>query len=103
VPDHLGTTIALTNGSGGIVERQQQDAFGQSAGSSLTRYGFTGREQDRATGLIYYRARWYDPQLGRFISEDPIGTAGGINLFEYAHGDPMMYRELHGLGHWEPG
>jgi RHS repeat-associated protein len=47
-----------------VVERTQYEAFGQSSGSALTRYGFTGRERDNSTGLIYYRARWYDPQLG---------------------------------------
>ncbi len=49
---------------------------------------FTGRENDR-TGLYYYRARYYDPLLKRFISEDPIGTAGGLNLYSYVGGDPV--------------
>ncbi len=45
---------------------------------------YTGREPDTATGLIYYRARWYDPRIGRFISEDPIGfAAGDANLSRY--------------------
>ena len=45
---------------------------------------YTGREPDAGTGLIYYRARWFDPQLGRFISEDPIGfAAGDANLSRY--------------------
>jgi RHS repeat-associated protein len=45
---------------------------------------YTGREPDAATGLIYYRARWFDPKLGRFISEDPIGfAAGDANLSRY--------------------
>jgi len=45
---------------------------------------YTGREPDSATGLIYYRARWYDPTLGRFISEDPMGfSAGDANLSRY--------------------
>ena len=45
---------------------------------------YTGREPDTATGLIYYRARWFDPRIGRFISEDPIGfAAGDTNLSRY--------------------
>ena len=48
--DHLGSTIALTDGSGAAVERQRYEPFGKSSGSSLTRYGFTGRELDSATG-----------------------------------------------------
>src|SRR5213080_185214 len=81
--DHLGSTTALTDSKGELVERQIYDAYGNSAGSTRTRYGYTGRERDSLTGLLYYRARFYDPQLGRFISEDPIGFAGGINQFAY--------------------
>jgi len=44
---------------------------------------FTAREWDRETGLYYYRARYYDPMTGRFISKDPIGFRGGINLYSY--------------------
>jgi RHS repeat-associated protein len=42
---------------------------------------------------MYYRARFYDPQLGRFISEDPIGLIGGINLFGYVENDPLAHRD----------
>jgi RHS repeat-associated protein len=63
----------LTGTTGKLVERVTYDAYGNSAGSTRTRYGFTGRERDPLTGLLYYRARFYDPQLGRFVSEDPIG------------------------------
>ena len=76
--DQLGSTTGLTNSNGGIVERVTYDAYGNSTGTSLTRYDYTGRERDPDTGLLYYRARWYDPQVGRFISEDPIGLASGV-------------------------
>src|SRR5436853_137095 len=81
--DHLGSTTALTDSKGALVERETYDAYGNTAGSAKTRYGFTGRERDPLTGLLHYRARSYDPQLGRFISEDPIGLFGGINAFAY--------------------
>jgi len=56
----------------------------------LTRYGYTGRESDGITGLIYYRARWYDPQQGRFITEDPVGFASGdTNFYAYVKNDPV--------------
>jgi RHS repeat-associated protein len=88
--DHLGSTTALTGANGAIVERQQYEAFGQNGRSGLTRYGYTGREKDEATGLLYYRARWYDPQVGRFVSEDPIGFRGGdANFYNYAVNDPI--------------
>ena len=71
--DHLGSTIALTDDGGNVVEGIGYDSFGNSTGSQLTRYTYTGREFDSDTGLYYYRARFYDPQVGRFISEDPLG------------------------------
>jgi RHS repeat-associated protein len=86
--DHLGSTTALTDANGALLERETYDAYGNSAGSARTRYGFTGRERDGVTGLMYYRARWYDAQIGRFISEDPIGLGGGINPFVYVSNNP---------------
>lgn len=95
--DHLRSTLALTNSSGGVVESQHYEAFGANAGSSLTRYGFTGRERDQATGLTYYRARWYDPQIGRFMLEDPIGFGGGdTNFYTYAKNNPLSFTDPRG-------
>lgn len=51
---------------------------------------YTSRENDD-TGLYYYRARYYDPQLKRFISEDPIGIDGGLNVYVYAANNPVMF------------
>ena len=59
--------------------------------------GFTGREWDAETQLYFYRARYYDPQLGRFLSEDPIGLAGGINPYVYAGNDPVNHKDPYGL------
>lgn len=95
--DQLGSTTALTNSNGGIVAQVTYDAFGNSSGTSLTRYDYTGRERDPETGLLYYRARWYDPQVGRFISEDPIGLAGGINQFGYVSNNPQNATDPSGL------
>jgi RHS repeat-associated protein len=95
--DHLGSTTALTGTTGKLVERIAYDAYGNNAGSTRTRYGYTGRERDPDTGLLYYRARFYDPQLGRFISEDPIGLAGGINSFAYVGNNPQNAKDPSGL------
>jgi RHS repeat-associated protein len=83
--NHLGSTVALTNSSGAITESQSYDSFGNRTNTTFSnRYQFTGREYDATTGLQYSRARWYDPQLGRFISEDPIGFGGGdVNRYVY--------------------
>jgi RHS repeat-associated protein len=62
-----------------------------------TRYGYTGREYDEYTGLMYYRARFYDPQIGRFISEDPIEFEGGINWYAYVDNDPINFIDPYGF------
>ena len=96
--DHLGSTRALTDPSGNITENLSHDSFGNlTSGSASTRYTYTGREFDADTGLIYYRARWYDPQHGRFVSEDPIGFSGGINLYGYVGNNPTNFIDPLGL------
>jgi RHS repeat-associated protein len=59
---------------------------------------FAARELDATAGLYYVRARWYDASMGRFISEDPIGLAGGINNYAYAANDPVNLSDPSGLG-----
>ena len=81
---HLGSTNGLADGSGNLTAQTNYDAFGNASNANFpTRYQFTGRESDNFSGLHYYRARFYDANLGRFISEDPIGLNGGINPFGY--------------------
>ncbi|HVS81142.1 MAG TPA: RHS repeat-associated core domain-containing protein, partial [Pyrinomonadaceae bacterium] len=90
LPDHLGSTSGLTDAGGNLLEQTSYDSFGNSGGSARTRYGYTGRERDSDTAMLYYRARFYDPQLGRFISEDPIGFRGGdVNLYTYVKNYPL--------------
>ena len=96
--DHLGSTTALTNSNGAITEQTNYDSFGNATNQLSTRFQYTGREYDETTGLYYYRARWYDAQVGRFISEDPIGFAGGdVNLFGYVKNKPLKYKDPRGL------
>jgi RHS repeat-associated protein len=97
VRDHHTSTVAITDSNGGVVEREQYAPFGATPGSSLTRYGFTGRELDASTGLMYYRSRWYDPQQGRFIREDPAGYEAGLNLYKYADDSPVRFSDPFGL------
>ncbi|MGE0131417.1 MAG: RHS repeat-associated core domain-containing protein [Blastocatellales bacterium] len=92
--DHLGSVIGLT---GVVNERYSYEAFGALTTGSSTRYGFTGRERDAATGLLYYRARWYDAGQGRFLTEDPIGFGGGdTNLYAYVMNNPMSHTDSTG-------
>ncbi|WOB50889.1 hypothetical protein NYR97_05735 [Xanthomonas hydrangeae] len=97
--DQLGSTRLLTNAAGNAVQRYEYDPYGTTAQSSAAYtnpYQYTGREKD-ASGLYYYRARYYRPQWGRFISEDPIGLAGGINYHAYVGGNPVIFSDPFGL------
>ena len=102
IKDHQNTILALANESGDIVETYDYDAYGRTkvfsaTGTQLTasaygnRYTFQGREVDWATGLIYFRARWYNPVVGRWLSKDPIGIAGGLNLYAFCGNNPVMF------------
>ena len=70
------------------------DADGKSDYYNTTLY--TGREFDPETGLMYYRARYYHTELGRFVARDPIGYEGGISLYEYALSSPLLYTDSSG-------
>ena len=84
--DGLGSVVKTTSPAGAVTASKRYDAFGNLELGAANGYAFTGRESGYETGLAYYRARYYDPKVGRFISEDPIGFAGGINLYNYVGG-----------------
>jgi len=88
--DHLGTTECLSDASGAIVWEAGYEAFGRKVreNGSIDGLGlYTGKEYDEITGLYYFNARWYEPELGRFINEDPIRDGG--NWFAYCGNDPV--------------
>jgi RHS repeat-associated protein len=84
-----------------IVQRYAYDAFGMVTASNPefeNAYTYTGREWDKEIGLYYYRARYYDPMEGKFISKDPIGFAGGdVNLYRYVQNRPINLADPSGL------
>jgi RHS repeat-associated protein len=89
--DNLGSTRDLLRTDGTTKAHLQYDGFGNLIDGleSVTRYQFTGREHDPDSGLQYNRARWYDPQSGQWMSEDPIGfAAGDANLRRYVGNGP---------------
>ena len=68
-------------------------------GPDIFRYKYTGQEEDRETGLYYYKARYYEPELARFIQPDTVmnpNTPFGMNLYMYVEGNPVMYRDPSG-------
>jgi RHS repeat-associated protein len=68
-----------------------------STGSLVNPFRFTARDFDSETGLQFSRARYYDPQVGRFISEDPIRFDGGLNFYQSVFNDPVDYTDPLGL------
>lgn len=101
--DGLGSITSLTDSNGDIVSTYQYDSFGNQTavtGSIVNPFRFTGREFDAKTGLYYYRARYYDPVIGRFIQSDPIGLAGGINTYAYVNNNPINFIDPLGLWRW---
>jgi RHS repeat-associated protein len=95
--DALGNTLALTNSGGANLAQYTYEPFGNTTivGSSFSAYQYTGREND-GNGLYFLRGRYYNSTLQRFISEDPIGMAGGVNLYAYVDNNPISFRDPFG-------
>lgn len=97
--DHLGTPRFGTNSAGTSVWSWTNDAFGVSApsGAATINLRMAGQYYDSESSLFYNWNRYYNPVIGRYISSDPIGVAGGLNTFNYANVNPVMYADSDGL------
>src|SRR5712691_12025453 len=99
--DGLGSVLAVRDSTGVVQTQYTYEPFGNTTftgAPSTNAFQYTGREND-GTGLYYYRARYYNPALQRFISEDPIEFAGGdVNLYGYVGNDPVNWGDSSGLG-----
>jgi RHS repeat-associated protein len=99
--DAMGSVTSLSNPAGALAQTYTFDSFGNqtaSSGSLTNPFRFIGRELDSETGLYFFRARYYDSQIGRFISEDPIGFSGGdISVYRYSFNDPVNLEDPSGL------
>ena len=101
--DGLGSVADLMRPDGAIQARYQYDAWGNprgGAGSSFNPFGFTGHERDDETGLYYAKARYYDPELGLWLTEDPfqgqLDTPPSLHRYLYAYQNPTVWWDSHG-------
>ena len=99
--DGLGSVVALSTATGANAGKRSAlyayDAFGQPTTTITSAFGYTGQRLDPTTGLVYDRARFYSPVLGRFVQPDPIGYRGGNNLYAYVGNDPLNLIDPSGL------
>jgi RHS repeat-associated protein len=111
-PDHLGSITMITDGNGNVLAGGERGGkshitykpYGEilrtdSYGPDITKFKYTGQEEDRESGLYYYKARYYDASLGRFISNDGMvfpGKAQGMNRMMYVEGNPVAWVDTSG-------
>jgi RHS repeat-associated protein len=94
--DQLGSIRLITNQKGAVVARYDYTPFGQNmsgSGSQRNEIGYTGQRTDKENGMIYLHGRYYDPQLARFISADPVVPNGknpqALNRYSYVYNNPI--------------
>ncbi|QCO41939.1 RHS repeat-associated core domain-containing protein [Leptospira interrogans] len=110
-PNHLGSVTMITDGAGNPasgpepgVSYVSYEPYGSiirndSYGPDIFRYKFTGQIEDKETGLYYYKARYYEPTLGRFLQADTViapDSVNGMNRYMYVDGNPVSYRDPSG-------
>ena len=89
--DHLGSSNVVVDEAGNWVNREEYTPYGETSFGSFARkrYRFSGKERDEESGLYYFEARFYLPWIAKWSTPDPLGAAGGLNLYEYCSGSPM--------------
>ena len=98
--DGSGNVSALSNERGCQIAAYEYEAFGnvysEKGVKGITNYGFSTKEKD-STGLIYFGARYYNPQIGRWITKDPMGMIDGPNVYAYVGNNPVNYIDTWGF------
>ncbi len=99
--DGLGSITSLSTSAAALANTYTYDSFGNVTnftGTLRNPFQYTGREFDAEANLYFYRARYFDPNSGRFVSEDPIGFHGGVNFYRYVLNNPVINVDPAGLG-----
>ena len=95
--DHQGSIIGYTNASGTVAAINSYTMEGVPGDNNIGRFGYTGQMWLEGAELYHYKARAYDPQLGRFLQADPIGYGDGLNMYAYVGGDAMNATDPSGM------
>jgi RHS repeat-associated protein len=103
IHDHRGSVVALIGiATQTPIEYYRYSAFGEEeTGNTLSPWLFSSKRTDKETDLIYFGRRYYNPALGRWITQDPQGFEDGPNLYAYVHNNPLTEIDLYGL--WSIG
>lgn len=97
IHDVQGTVRSLVDWkTGEISQRNQCDVFGVGLNPAIP-YAYAGKRYDPQTGLIYFGKRYYDPNLGRWLTTDPIGPSDHANLYQYVYNNPFQYGDPSGM------
>lgn len=108
VPDRLGSVTVEAGGDGGLLRYEDFLPYGAPsvrAGPGAEpplSFGFSGKERDAETGLDYFGARFYKATWGRWLTPDPLGEEGGLNLYSYVEANPVSAHDAHGYKKFLP-
>jgi RHS repeat-associated protein len=97
--DGLGSATSLSNSSGALANTYTYDSYGKltaSTGTTFNPFQYTAREFDGETGAYFYRARYYDQNVGRFVTEDPLHFRANINFYGYVLNNPLRWSDPDG-------
>lgn len=101
IHDHNGNLVGILDGKGLLIEQYSYSAFGeedtQDDKDPISPWRFSSKRVDPETGLVFFGRRYYAPELGRWITQDPMGFQAGPNLYAFVNNNPLTHIDLYGL------